>query len=175
MECAPGDEAQVDFGTGIPILMPDGKRRRTHVFRIVLSHSRKGYSEAVYRQTSEGSSVAWKTPSPFSRACPRLWFWTTSKPASSSPRLVRSELNPKLRSFADQGLWSGRLAHQAAHCPDYKGKIESGVGFYVKGNALKGHTFTSLEEQNRHLLAWETTVADVRIHGTIRQQVEQIV
>ena len=31
--------------------------------------------------------------------------------------------------------------------------------------------FASLEEQNRHLLDWETTVADVRIHGTIRQQV----
>ena len=53
MECAPGEEAQVDFGTGIPIRQPDGKRRRTHVFRIVLSHSRKGYSEAVYRQTTE--------------------------------------------------------------------------------------------------------------------------
>src|SRR5690348_13249671 len=50
LECAPGEEVQVDFGTGAPILLPDGKRRRTHVFRIVLSHSRKGYSEAVYRQ-----------------------------------------------------------------------------------------------------------------------------
>ena len=53
LECPPGEEAQVDFGTGIPIVQPDGKRRRTHVFRIVLSHSRKGYSEAVYRQTTE--------------------------------------------------------------------------------------------------------------------------
>jgi hypothetical protein len=47
MECAPGEEAQVDFGSGIPITTADGRRRRTHVFRIVLSHSRKGYSEAV--------------------------------------------------------------------------------------------------------------------------------
>ncbi|MCC7083422.1 MAG: helix-turn-helix domain-containing protein [Pirellulales bacterium] len=39
MECAAGDEAQVDFGTGAPIIGPEGKRRRTHVFRIVLSHS----------------------------------------------------------------------------------------------------------------------------------------
>ena len=53
MECAPGEEAQVDFGTGAPIVLPDGKRRRTHVFRIVLSHSRKAYSEAVYRQTTD--------------------------------------------------------------------------------------------------------------------------
>jgi hypothetical protein len=53
MECAPGEEAQIDFGTGAWIDLPDGKRRRSHVFRIVLSHSRKGYSEAVHRQTTE--------------------------------------------------------------------------------------------------------------------------
>ena len=55
----------------------------------------------------------------------------------------------------------------------HKGKIESGIG-YVKGNALKGRVFASLEEQNRFLLNWETTVADVRIHGTIRRQVGQL-
>ena len=33
---------------------------------------------------------------------------------------------------------------------------------------------TSLEEENRHLLDWETTVADPRIHGTIRQQVGKL-
>ena len=32
---------------------PNGKRRRPHVFRFVVSHSRKGYSEASYRQTTE--------------------------------------------------------------------------------------------------------------------------
>ena len=53
LECAPGEEAQIDFGIGAPIVTPDGKRRRTHVFRIVPSHSRKGYSEVVFRQTTE--------------------------------------------------------------------------------------------------------------------------
>jgi len=32
-----GEEAQVDFGAGAPIVGPDGRRRRTHVFRMVLS------------------------------------------------------------------------------------------------------------------------------------------
>jgi transposase len=49
MECAPGEEAQVEFGSGAPVIMPDGKRRKTNVFRIVLSHSRKAYSEATFR------------------------------------------------------------------------------------------------------------------------------
>src|SRR5262249_55703730 len=53
LECGPGEEAQVDFGLGAPVVSPDGQRRRPYVFRIVLSHSRKGYSEAVYRQTTD--------------------------------------------------------------------------------------------------------------------------
>lgn len=52
LECAPGEEAQVDFGLGAPILV-DGRKRRSWVFRVVLSHSRKGYSEAVFQQTTE--------------------------------------------------------------------------------------------------------------------------
>jgi hypothetical protein len=52
-EMAPGEEAQVDFGAGAPIVNAEGKRRKSHVFRIVLSHSRKGYSEATFTQTTE--------------------------------------------------------------------------------------------------------------------------
>jgi transposase len=53
LECGPGEEAQVDFGQGAPVVTSEGRRRRPHVFRIVLCHSRKAYSEAVYRQTTE--------------------------------------------------------------------------------------------------------------------------
>jgi len=58
MEVAAGEEAQIDFGTGAWITTTDAvtgksKRRRTWVFRIVLSHSRKGYSEAVFHQSTE--------------------------------------------------------------------------------------------------------------------------
>ncbi len=47
VETEPGEQMQIDFGTGAPCLDRDGKQRRTYVFRAVLSHSRKGYSEAV--------------------------------------------------------------------------------------------------------------------------------
>jgi transposase len=52
MEVAPGAEAQVDFGQGAWVLT-EGKRKRPHFFRVVLSHSRKGYSEVVWQQTTE--------------------------------------------------------------------------------------------------------------------------
>ena len=53
IECNPGEEAQVDFGLGAPIVDEQGKRTRTWVLRVVLSHSRKGYSEGVLRQDTE--------------------------------------------------------------------------------------------------------------------------
>ena len=57
--------------------------------------------------------------------------------------------------------------------PDSKGKVESSVG-YVKGNALAKREFQCVAGQNQHLLHWETTVADQRIHGTTKRQVAQL-
>jgi transposase len=168
LECAPGAEAQVDFGSGAPVQLPNGKRRRTHVFRIVLSHSRKAYSEAVYRQTTEEFIRCLENAFRHFGGVPQTLVLDNLKAGVLTPDWFDPVLNPKLRSFADHyGL---ALLPTRPRTPRHKGKIESGIG-YVKDNALKGLVFTSLDEQNRHLLNWETTVADVRIHGTIRQQV----
>jgi transposase len=168
MECAPGDEVQVDFGTGAPIVGPDGKRRRTHVFRMVLSHSRKGYSEAVYRQTTDDFLRCLENAFDHFGGLAKAIVLDNLKAGVETPDWYDPELNPKLRAFADHyGL---AVLPTRPRTPRHKGKIESGIG-YVKGNALKGRVFASLEEQNRHLLDWELTVADRRIHGTIRQQV----
>ena len=53
LEWRPGEEVQLDFGLGAPIDEPDGKTRRSWVLRLVLSYSRKGYSEALYRQDTD--------------------------------------------------------------------------------------------------------------------------
>jgi hypothetical protein len=167
LECGPGEEAQVDFGTGAPIVV-DGHRRRTHVLRIVLSHSRKAYSEAVYRQTTEE----------FIR-CVENAFWTFGgavqrvvldnlKAAVEKADWFDPELNPKVRSFAAH--YGVALLPTRPYTPRHKGKVERGVD-YVQENALKGRSFPSLEAENAFLRDWEQTVADTRVHGTIRQQV----
>jgi transposase len=171
MESAPGEEAQVDFGSGAPILLPDGKRRRTHVFRIVLSHSRKGYSEAVYRQTTEEFLRCLENAFWSWGGVPKTLVLDNLKAGVEQPDWYDPELNPKLRSFAAH--YNLAALPTKPRMPRHKGKTESGVG-YVKGNALQGHVFHALEEQNVHLLTWETTVADVRIHGTTRQQVVKV-
>jgi transposase len=171
LECAPGEEAQVDFGTGAPIESPDGKRRRTHVFRIVLSHSRKAYSEAVYRQTTDSFLFCLENAFAHFGGVPRTLIPDNLKAAVLQPDWYDPELNPKLRAFAEHyGL---AILPTRPATPRHKGKTEKGIG-YVKDNGLKGLVFSSLEEENRHLRHWETTVADTRIHGTTRQQVGKV-
>lgn len=171
LECAPGEEVQVDFGTGAPIVTPEGKRRRPHVFRMVLSHSRKAYSEAVWRQTTDCFIACLENGFHYFGGSPRVIVLDNLKAGVEKPDWYDPDINPKLRSFAEH--YGVALLPCKPRMPRHKGKIESGVG-YVKGNALKGRVFTSLEDENRFLLDWEKTVADVRIHGTMRQQVAKV-
>ena len=53
LECQPREELQLDFGLGAPTDAGQGKSRRSWVLRMVLSYSRKAYSEAVSRQDAE--------------------------------------------------------------------------------------------------------------------------
>jgi transposase len=168
LECEPGDEAQVDFGTGAPIVGPDGKRRKTHVFRIVLSYSRKAYSEVVYRQTTDDFLRCIENAFRHFGGAPRRLILDNLKAAVKKADWFDPELNPKVRSFGEyygSVFWPTR-----PYTPRHKGKVEKGVD-YVQGNALKGRRFTSLEEENVFLRDWELTVADTRIHGTTRRQV----
>lgn len=171
MECGPGEEAQVDFGSGAPVITPEGKRRRTHVFRIVLSHSRKAYSEATFTQTTEDFFRCLENAFAHFGGVPQTLVIDNLKAAVAHPDWFDPELTPKVQSFCRH--YGTLILPTKPYMPRHKGKVESGVK-YVKNNALKGHTFTSLEAQNRHLADWERTVADTRIHGTTKRQVGKV-
>jgi transposase len=171
LECAPGQEVQVDFGAGAPVVSADGKRRRPHVFRIVLSHSRKAYSEVVFRQTTENFLRCLENAFWDFGGVPETVVLDNLKAAVKQADWFDPDLNPKVQSFcAHYGV---AMLPTRPRTPRHKGKIERGIG-YVQGNALKGRTFTSLEDENRHLQEWERTVADTRIHGTTRAQVGKV-
>ncbi len=171
IEVAPGEEAQIDFGTGAPIINDDGSRRRTHVLRVVLSHSRKAYSEVVYRQTTDSLIHCLENAFWHFGGVPKTLVPDNLKAAVHKPDWYDPDLNPKLRSFCEH--YDTVLLPTKPRTPRHKGKVERGVD-YVQENALKGRTFSSLSEQNDYLLHWETTVADTRIHGTTRKQVLKV-
>jgi transposase len=171
LECAPGFEAQVDYGTGIPVVTREGKRRQTHVFRIVLSHSRKAYSESSFRQTTDDFIRALENAFWSFGGVPQTIVIDNLKAAVKHPDWYDPELQPKLRTFCEH--YHTAILPTRPYTPRHKGKVERGIG-YVKGNGLKARTFDSLEAENRHLVDWEQTVADTRIHGTTQQQVKRL-
>jgi transposase len=171
MECEPAAEAQVDFGRGAPVIAADGKRKRPHLFRIVLSCSRKAYSEVVTRQTTEQFLRCIENAFVHFGGVPRTLVIDNLKAAVSKADWYDPDLNPKIQAFAEH--YGTVVLPTRPRTPRHKGKIERGVG-YAQCNALKGRTFNSLADQNRFLQEWEATIADTRIHGTTRKQVAKL-
>lgn len=170
MECDAGVEVQVDFGQGAWVLA-EGKRKRPHLFRMVLSHSRKAYSEAVWQQTTENFIRCLENAFRFFGGVTQTTVIDNLRAAVTRADWFDPLLHPKVRSFAEH--YGTVILPTKPYTPRHKGKIEAGIK-YAQNNALKGRTFQSLTEQNQFLLAWESSVADTRIHGTTRQQVGQI-
>ena len=175
IEVAPGVEAQVDFGKGAPIVKigPTGKprRHRVHVLRVVLSHSRAGYSEVVERQTTENFIRCIENAFHHFGGVPTTLILDNLRAAVSKADWFDPELNPKVQSFfAHYGVVA---LPTKPYTPRHKGKIERGID-YVQDNGLKGRQFSSIAEENAHLRQWEINVADTRIHGTTQKQVRQL-
>jgi transposase len=170
MECRPGEEAQVDFGAG-PWVIEDGRKRRPHVLRITLSHSRKGYSEAIFRQTTENFVRCLENAFRAFGGVTATTVLDNLRAAVRNPDWFDPDLNPKITAFARH--YGTVILPTKSYTPRHKGKIESGVK-YVKNNALKGRTFTSLADVNRFLAHWERAIADTRIHGTTKRHVRTV-
>ena len=170
MESAPGAEVQVDFGSGAWII-EGGKRRRSHVLRVTLSHSRKSYSEPFFRQTTENFIRAIENAFRHFGGVTKTMVIDNLKAAVKNADWFDPDLNPKVAEFAR--YYGCVMLPTKPYTPRHKGKIESGIK-YVKNNALKGRMFSSLAEEKIFLADWEKNVADTRIHGTTKKQVRRM-
>jgi len=169
METAPGEEGQVDYGTGPMVRHPDtGKYRRTRLFALTLACSRK----AVWLLTWKSSTKRWCElhEEAFRRlgGAPRTIVLDNLKEGVLEPDVYDATINPLYRDMlAHHGVTA--LPARVRH-PDRKGKVESSVG-YAQKTPLAGMRFESLEEAQRYLDEWAERWADKRIHGTTKRQV----
>ena len=161
-------ELQLDFGLGAPIDDGQGKTRRSWVLRLVLSYSRKGYSEAVTRQDTETFLRCLENGLRSFGGCPLLLNLDNMKSAVLKADWFDPEINPKLTDFCRH--YGMHVMPCRPAMPQHKGKVERGVA-YLRSNALKGRRFRSIAEENLFLQYWESSIADKRIHGTTRKQV----
>jgi len=169
IQTAPGEEAQVDYGSGPMVRDPQtGKYRRTRLFVLTLGYSRKCVRLLVFRSTA------------------RVWGELHEKAfrrLGGATRVVvldnlrEGVLVPDIYDPALNSLYKDVLQHYevvALPCrvrdPDRKGKVESSVG-HAQKTPLKGLRFESLEEAQAYLDRWEERWADTRIHGTTKRQV----
>jgi len=165
----PGEEAQVDYGTGPMVRDPhSGRYRRTRLFVLTLGYSRK----CVRLLTFQSSTRVWAEL--HEQAFRRLGGATKTVVLDN---LGEGVLKADIYDPALNPLYRDVLAHYGAVAwpcrvgdPDRKGKVERGVG-HAKNTPLKGQRFESLEEAQAYLDRWEAHWADTRIHGTVKRQV----
>jgi transposase len=165
----PGEEAQVDYGSGPMVRDPlSGRYRRTRLFVLTLGYSRK----AVRLLTFDSSVRTWAEL--HEQAFRRLGGATHTIVLDN---LREGVLKPDIYDPSLNPLYRDLLAHYGAVAlpcrvadPDRKGKVERSVG-HAKNTPLKGLRFESLVEAQTYLDRWEHNWADTRIHGTTKRQV----
>jgi transposase len=166
---APGEEAQVDYGTGPMVRDPlSGKYRRTRLFVMTLGCSRKSVRLLVFRSSARIWAELHERAFRRLGGATRLVVLDNLREGVLTADFYDPTLNPLYRDV---------LAHYGAVAmpcrvrdPDRKGKVESGVG-HAQKTPLKGMRFESLEEAQAYLDRWEERCADTRIHGTTKRQV----
>src|SRR6266704_4339227 len=166
---APGEEGQVDYGSGPMVREPQsGKYRRTRLFVLTLGYSRKAVRLLAWRSSVRIWAELHEKAFRRLGGCCRVVVLDNLKEGVLLPDIYDPTVNPLFRDV---------LAHYgvvALPCriqdPDRKGKVESGIG-HTQKTPLKGMRFESLEEAQAYLDRWETSCADTRIHGTTKRQV----
>jgi transposase len=169
IETAPGEEAQVDYGTGPLVRDPStGKYRRTRLFALTLGCSRKSVWLLAWRSSARTWCELHEEAFRRLGGTPNVIVLDNLREGVLKPDVHDPTINPLYRECLRH---YGVVALPAkVGDPDRKGKVESGIG-YAQKTPLRGMRFESLEEAQRHLDEWTERWADTRIHGTTKRQV----
>jgi transposase len=152
LEAVPGKVAQVDFGQAQVLLA--GESVRVFLFCVRAKFSRVPFAVAFRTEKLEAflqghvEALAF-----FGGVFKELWF---DNPKTAVTKILAGPEREEHEAFSQL---RAHYLFRSAFCnpgqPHEKGSVENLVG-YVRRNALVPHSrpFASLEELNRHLLAW---------------------
>lgn len=165
-ETPPGRQAQADWGQCWTKI--GGKKTKVHLFVMTLGYSRRLFSVATadeklpaFLRGHEAAFSHWGGI-PHEIVYDNLKSVVLERDFAGS----RFEWNPTFWDFSR--CYGFQPRPHRPYRPQTKGKVESGVK-YVK-RFLRGKSFENLDHLNACLLAWITTVADQRIHGTTHRK-----
>lgn len=162
-ETAPGQQAQVDWGS-FGTIIHEGRKRRLYAFVMTLGWSRATYVEFTVTTDAETWLRCHLHAFHYFGGLPREVLHDNLKTAVlSRSRDGRIHWNPRYLDFADYYGFTPRPCRP--YRAQTKGKVESGVK-YVRCHFWLGCEFSDLTDLNRQVCHWVDTVANLRIHGT---------
>jgi len=162
----PGEESQVDFGyVG---LTPDNteKMRKTWIFAMSLSFSRRSFHKTVYDQKVSTFIDCFIEAFEYFNGIPERVKIDNLKAAVLKANFYEPEYQKEFKQFAD--YYGFIIDPCKVRQPQEKGKVESGIK-YVKNNFFKGRSFKSKSDMEYQLHQWQENVCNKRIHGTTKK------
>lgn len=169
IECTPGEEAQVDFGSAGLLIDPEtGQLRRAWAFVMTLSWSRHQYVEFVFDQKLATWLLVHRHAFEWLGGVPERVVVDNLKAAIVKACFDDPLVQQAYRECAEH--YGFLIAPCRPGTPAHKGKVEQGGVHYVKRNFLAGREPTPITQANQEVRTWCHTTAGLRIHGTIREQ-----
>ena len=162
-ETAPGRQGQVDFAE---FRLPWGKR---YALLVVLGYSRLLWFQFYERQTMEVLMRGLEAAFAYCGGVPWELLFDQLKAVIIEDR--RASAGELLRN-AEFSRFSRHCDFVIRACRPYraqtKGKVERPVR-YLRDGFFYGREFVSDEDLNDQALHWLETVANVRVHGTLKE------
>ena len=169
IETAPGEEAQVDFGTAGCLLDPtDRVVKKAWAFVMTLSWSRHQYVEFVFDQEVATWLRCHRHAFEYFGGVPRRLVVDNLKAAVVRAAFHEPVVQRAYRECAEH--YGFLIAPCRPATPQHKGKVEQGGVHYLKRNFLAGRTLRDRTEANTLVLTWCRATAGQRIHGTTKER-----
>ena len=165
---APGECAQVDWGQ-LGTITVGNTTRRLSFFVMVLCYSRMLYVEFTVSETMEHFLACHQHAFEFFGGTVPLKVMVDNLKSAVLRRLIGEDpvFNPRYKDFADHHGF--KIVACGVGKGNEKGRVENAVG-YVKKNFLAGQEFTDFSHVNPTARQWLDGVANVRLHGTVKQK-----
>jgi len=164
---APGEAAQVDFGTGPELVsFETGEVVRTWFFSMQLCYSRHKYVEFVLDQTVMTWLGCHRRALQWFGGVPERMIIDNAKCAITRACTRDPAVQ---RAYAEHAEgWGFRIDALPPRQPQMKGRVERSVGF-VKSSFLPLREFRDLADLNAQAREWTLQVGN-RVHGTTHEQ-----
>ena len=168
LEFAPGEAAQIDFGSGPELIdVATGEVKKTWFFLMTLCWSRHQYAEIVLDQ---------KVPT-WLECHRRAFEWFGGVPGkliidNAKCAITRACARDPVvqRAYAEYAEGYGfKIDALPPRQPQMKGRVESGIK-YLKTGFLPLREFRDVTDANRQLKVWILEEAGNRIHGSTHEQ-----